>query len=179
MPHPKIYTFNGTSFTMLKNSLDLLNNANDMLIKYRKKLFEYTSDLDMSEVNKYRNMIEEHNISIQFIEKRYAEAISANDEQKAAEEKNEMARVRSLLDEMETEFNNNVTLQNLIRLESDCRDFVLLAIITDKKLMKKTLSAILIGDTSKLDFEHPDIFHLIRKVITDFFLFMGKNSLQS
>ena len=175
----KTYTFNNTQFTLRENNLSLLNSANEMLIKYRKKLFEYTSDLDMREADKYRKMIEEYRLSIEFIEMRIEEALAAGDELTAAEEKLELARIKSVLEELETEFNDNITVQNLINLESDCRDFVLLAIITDKELMKKTLKAILKGDFSNLDFDSPDIFPFIRDVILDFFLIMGKSKMKS
>src|SRR5690349_16350266 len=103
----KTYTFNGAQFSMLQNNLDLLNKANDMLVTYRKKSFEYTSDLDMREVNTYRRQIADYKLSLQFIEKRLDEAKNANDEQKVQEEENELARVKLLLDELENEFNNN------------------------------------------------------------------------
>src|SRR5436853_492586 len=104
----KTYTFHNIQFTMRENNLDLLNSVNDMLIKYRKKLFEYTSDIDMGEADKYRNIIEEYKLSLEFIEVRYEEACAAGDELQAAEEKSELAKIKSLLDEAEREFKNNI-----------------------------------------------------------------------
>ncbi len=153
----KIYTFNGEQFTLRKNNLDLMNKANEMLVTYRKKLFEYTSDLDMHEADYYRNQIEEYKISISFIEKRIEGAKASDNVQEVQKEQAELNRVNALLAE----------------LESECRNSVLLAIMTDKELMKKTLYSILKGDCSKLDFESPEIFIFIREVITDFFIFTG------
>ncbi len=169
----KIYTFNGEQFTLRKNNLDLMNKANEMLVTYRKKLFEYTSDLDMHEADYYRNQIEEYKISISFIEKRIEGAKASDNVQEVQKEQAELNRVNALLAELEDEFNADIKLQNLIKLESECRNSVLLAIMTDKELMKKTLYSILKGDCSKLDFESPEIFIFIREVITDFFIFTG------
>jgi hypothetical protein len=55
----KTYNYKGLEFRLKDNDLELLKNAAPLLIKYRKLLHEYTKDIDMSEVNTYRDRMNE------------------------------------------------------------------------------------------------------------------------
>lgn len=171
----KEYIFDGNKYTMLSDSLDLLNNANDMLVYYRKQVYKYMSDLDFRELTQYNADLKKLKDGLIEAESSLEEA----DEEKAKEININIENIKGLITEKENEFNDNIALINMAQLKSDCENAIIISIMSDKALMKKTIKGILKGDFSKINFESPDIFKFIREVILDFFIFMGNSNLSA
>jgi len=53
----KKFTFNGTEYGVVSNVLKIQNIAAPLLAKLTKLTVQYTSDVDMSAVNSYRNRL--------------------------------------------------------------------------------------------------------------------------
>lgn len=171
----KEYIFDGNKYTMLSDSLDLLNNANDMLVYYRKQVYKYMSDLDFRELTQYNTDLKKLKDGLIEAEN----SLEGADEDKAKEINSNIDNIKGLIEEKENEYNDNIGLINMAQLKADCENSIVISIMSDKALMKKTLKGILKGDFSKINFESPDIFKFIREVILDFFTFMGNSNLSA
>jgi predicted house-cleaning noncanonical NTP pyrophosphatase (MazG superfamily) len=164
----KTYNYKGLEFRLKDNDLELLKNAAPLLIKYRKLLHEYTKDIDMSEVNTYRDRMNELSTAA-------SQLIDSDD----AADKERAEELMAKLNETESEFEENTKAMSLMRLYNDCEGFVLLELIADVNFMKPFMQKILTGPVDKLNFEENDIITLIKDAVEDFFIITGKSKIIS
>lgn len=157
----KIYKYKDQEYRLKSNDLELLRFAAPVLIKYRKLLHEYTKDIDLSELEYYQSRISELKTAI-------SQLIDDNDDDKVKE-------LSSKLNEEEMKFCENTELNSLMSLYSDCEGLVLLELISDIDFIKPFIKRILIGDTSKLNFEDEEILMLIRDAVSDFFIITSRS----
>jgi hypothetical protein len=164
----KTYNYKGMEFRLKDNDLELLKNAAPLLIKYRKLVHEYTKDIDMTEVNLYKEKVNELSTAA-------SQLIGSEDEA----ERNRADEIMLKLNETEMEFEKDTKALSLMKLYNDCEGFVLLELIADVKFMKPFMNRILEGPLDKLDFEDEDIITLIRDAVEDFFIITGKSKIIS
>jgi benzoyl-CoA reductase/2-hydroxyglutaryl-CoA dehydratase subunit BcrC/BadD/HgdB len=177
----KIYTYKGNTFGMRDNDLELLKYASPVLVKYRKLLYEYTNDIDMSALDTHRQRLDQFKTAVSQLQellKEIPENIEEEDienEQNKSKYTGEIERLTKLLNETQKEFDNDIIVQKQIRLYNECEGFVILNIISDIQFIKPILKNILTGDFRLLDFNDPGIIDFIREVVIDFFLIIARN----
>jgi hypothetical protein len=164
----KTYNYKGLQFSLKSNDLELLKNAAPLLIKYRKLLHEYTKDIDMSEVNLYKEKMNELSTAA-------SQLIDSDDEADRSRADELMLK----LNETEMEFGSNSKAVSLMKLYNDCEGFVLLELIADVNFMKPFMNKILTGPVDKLNFEDEEIITLIKDAVEDFFIITGKSKIIS
>lgn len=163
----KVYEFGGHKFKMSPNTIGLLHLAAPVLIKYRKLEYQYTNDIDLSEVHKVNERLEE-----------LKDAIA--DLQEVPEDVRDIKRIEELRETLKAEneaFLNDTGLQNGIQLYNECIALAMYELITDMSLMRPLMNNILVGDikAGMLDYTDPAIVDFIKNVIADFF-FITKQS---
>lgn len=164
----KTYNYKGMQFSLKSNDLELLKNAAPLLIKYRKLLHEYTKDIDMSEVNMFKEKMNELSTAA-------SQLIDSDDET----DKNRADELMLKLNETELEFESNSKAVSLMKLYNDCEGFVLLELIADVNFMKPFMNKILTGPVDKLNFDDEEIVTLIKDAVEDFFIITGKSKIIS
>jgi hypothetical protein len=155
------YTYKGLQYKLKDNDLELLRLAAPMLIKYRKLLYEYTKDIDLTELEEYRTRIYDIKTAI-------SQHINDEDDEIGKQ----LIRTLTIA---EKEFSDNAKIQSLMSLYADCEGLVLLEIISDINFIKPFIKRILIGDTEKLNFEDDEILKLIRDAVSDFFIITSRS----
>lgn len=166
----KKFTFNGTEYGVVSNVLKIQNIASPLLAKLTKLTVQYTSDVDMTAVNSYRNRLK---------------AISNKDEadknylEQLKEEKNkkDVARVERIIEKNKAEkealleeYEKDLKAQENAKLYQTMEALAIQEAITDEDLIFPFLEKYLTGDIKKLDRESPAILNFIQEVMTDFFL---------
>ncbi len=165
MQEAKIYKYGEHEYEMLPASLDMLNRAAPVLIKYKKLEFQHTSDIDMTAVYKVQERLEELELAITDLES----------EPEAKRDKKRLKELKSKLKKERAEFESDTGLQAGIALYNELRGMAMYQLVTDVSLMQPFLYGILKGDLSKLDFSNMNIVSFIQQVVSDFFLIMKKS----
>ncbi len=181
--HSKSYEIQGQTFALLPNDLNLLNKAAPMIARLRKLVYEYTKDLELSEVNEYRSRLNE----LTEAKKQLEEILNSNEDENANEltedKKNELQNrineISERTDSLTVEFSENTALLNLLKLKEELESYALIELLTDIDFLKPVLKKILTGGkVESLDFTNTSVIGFIRDVVTDFFTVMNRNSLK-
>lgn len=166
----KKFTFNGTEYGVVSNVLKIQNIASPLLAKLTKLTAQYTSDVDMSAVNSYRNRLK----AIENKDKADKDYLK-----QLKEEKNEkdVARVERIIEkntvEKETileDYKKDLKAQENAKLYQTMEALAIQEAITDEDSIFPFLEKYLTGDITKLDRDNPAILPFIEEVMTDFFL---------
>jgi predicted RNase H-like nuclease (RuvC/YqgF family) len=156
----KIFSNKGSTYRLRKIDLGVLNKAVPLLLKFRRLLFEYTKDIDDSELHKARNEIEEIKTAISQVES----LVPADTD--------ESARLKGKLDKAESELKNNGKLQSQLQYISEAETLALFELLTDRNTILPLLKNILepIDNTNaEIDIEDSGSLEFIKEVVTDFF----------
>ena len=170
-------TFNGNEYTIKDNNLAINQASIPLLIKYRKLQAEYLDDIDTSIIGKYDNRINELKTAIDGISKLSDSAIFDGEQTNG----NKLIELQERLKEVETLKENDEELQIISKMKNDIEALILTELSLDTVLMSKLFSKILIGDTSKINYEHSEYRLFAMEVLAGFFtiLQLSKNELQS
>jgi hypothetical protein len=179
----KIYELQGQTFTLLPNDLNLLNKAAPMIARLRKLTYEYTKDLDLSEVQAYRLRLADLNEAKTQIDELLVSNLDENSNELTESKRSELEIRRNELsgkiESVNREFNTNSSLSNLLKLKEELESYALIELLTDIEFLKPVLKKILKGGSvDSLDFSNSDIIGFIRNVVTDFFSVMNSTSLK-
>ena len=168
-------TFNGTEYKIKDNNLAINQASIPLLIKYRKLQAEYLDDIDTSIISKYDNRINELKTAINDLSKLNESDIFDGEQTNG----NKLIELQERLKEVEDLKENDEELQIISKMKNDIEALILTEISLDTDLMSKLFSKILIGDTSKIDYEHPDYRMFAMEVLAGFFTLMqlSKNGL--
>ena len=160
----KIYTIQGISFKMLPLNLGLMNKAAPLLVKYRKLHFEYTGDIDMSEVESAEETINDLKTAIDELENKDGD---------------NSARITELKEELqlkEEDLEKDTGIRVLKKLYGDCESIAMYELLTDMKTVIPFLKSVLVnsvsnapGQIGSIDFNLAGTAEFIREVLTDFF----------
>jgi hypothetical protein len=162
----KVYCFNGKNFRLRNIDLGVLNKAAPLLLKFRRLQFEYTKDIDDTELRKAKAEIEDIKTALSQLE------TGSNGNE------NEICRLKDKLRVSETEFENNSPLQSMQKLINDAESLALFELLTDRETILPFLKNVLEAENCSLDeinFDKPGVLEFIRAVVTDFFLLTLKN----
>jgi len=164
-------TFNGIEYTVKDNNLAINQASIPFLIKYRKLQAEYLDDIDTSIISKYDNRINELKTAISDLSKLNENDIFDGEQTNG----NKLIELQERLKEIETLKENDEELQIISKMKNDIEALILTELSLDTALMSKLFSKILIGDTSKIDYEHSDYRMFAIEVIASFFTLMQLN----
>lgn len=169
--------FNGNEYKIKDNNLAINQASIPLLIKYRKLQAEYLDDIDTSIISKYDNRINELKTAIDGISKLSDDAIFDGEQTNG----NKLIELQERLKEIETLKENDEELQIISKMKTDIEALILTELSLDTALMSKLFSKILVGDTSKIDYEHSDYRMFAMEVLAGFFtvLQLSKNGLKS
>src|SRR5687767_8533242 len=119
----KTYELQGQTFTLLPNDLNLLNKAAPMIARLRKLTYEYTKDLDLSEVQAYRTRLEELNEAKTQVDEILASGLDENGNELTYDKRSELEirvnEVSGKIESVNREFNANTSLLNLLKLKEE------------------------------------------------------------
>lgn len=179
----KTYEVQGQKFTLLPNDLNLLNKAAPMIARLRKLTYEYTKDIDLSEVQSYRTRITELSEAKEQLEQILNSTRDENGneltEDKQSELQNRINEISRRFNAASEEFNDNTALLNLLKLKEELESYALIELLTDIDFLRPILKKILTGGrVDSLDFSDTGVIGFIREVVTDFFSVMNRNSLK-
>ena len=171
------YQYNGKSYTLKPLTLGVLKKLMPLFAKLRKLQHEYTKDIDMSDVNKSRQRLNELEEAKKQLTDN-AENEESNDNRLEAAEK--LNKLNDKISAHRSELENNESFMQKIKLFNECSAFAIYEVITNIELIKPVIEAILEGDAGQLEinFEDPETIKFITRVITDFFLFIQKNKMK-
>jgi len=168
----KTYSFNGVEFVPEKNVLKIQNAWIPVAMYFDKLLKLYTSELDMSAVNKYKQQLKEVNDKDKQdksdLKKLQSEEIPNTeiiDRVNVQIEKN-----KTELSRINEEFSNDETAQAQQTEYNQMLGYALQSLITSYDVIKGFIEAYLVGDKSKLNYEDENILPLISEIVNDFFL---------
>ncbi len=169
--------FNGTEYTIKDNNLAINQASIPLLIKYRKLQAEYLDDIDTSIIDKYEHRISELKNAINDLSKLNESDIFEGEQTNG----NKLIELRERLKEIEDLKASDEELQIISKMKNDIEALILTELSLDTALMSKLFSKILIGDTSKIDYEHSDYRLFAMEVLANFFtvLQLSKNGLQN
>jgi len=154
-------TFNGIEYKLKENNLAINQASIPLLIKYRKLQAEYLDDIDISLVNAYDNRINELETAVKQL--------------KELDNEQEVIDAEERLKEVKEQKANDEEVQIIAKMKNDIEALILTEISLDTVLMSKLFSKILIGDTSKIDYEHSDYRMFAMEVLAGFFTLMQLN----
>jgi len=164
-------TFNGIEYKLKENNLAINQASIPLLIKYRKLQAEYLDDIDISAIQYYDNQIERIELMISQIQ-----ALNENDIFKDNQtNKERIIELEAELKDLKDQKANNEEVNIISKMRNDIEALILTEIALDKDLMFKLFSKILIGDTSKIDYEHEDYRLFAMEVLASFFTLMQLN----
>jgi hypothetical protein len=154
-------TFNGIEYKLKENNLAINQASIPLLIKYRKLQAEYLDDIDISLVNAYDNRINELETAVKQL--------------KELDNEQEVIDAEERLKEVKEQKANDEEVQIIAKMKNDIEALILTELSLDTVLMSKLFSKILIGDTSKIDYEHSDYRMFAMEVLAGFFTLMQLN----
>ncbi len=149
-------TFNGIEYKLKENNLAIDQESIPLLIKYRKLQAEYLDDIDISLVNAYDNRIGELETAIKQL--------------KELDNEQEVIDAEERLKEVKEQKANDEEVQITVKMRNDIIALIFKALTLDTVLMSKLFPKILIGDVSKIDYQHPDYSKFAQEVLVGFFL---------
>ena len=164
-------TFNGIEYKLKENNLAINQASIPLLIKYRKLQAEYLDDIDISLVTQYDKRIHELETAVNDLSK-LNEGDIFEGEQTNGQKLNEL---EEKLKEVKERKANDEEVQIVSKMRNDIEALILTEISLDTDLMFKLFSKILIGDASKIDYEHPDYRMFAMEVLAGFFTLMQLN----
>ena len=164
-------TFNGIEYKLKENNLAINQASIPLLIKYRKLQAEYLDDIDLSPVLFYDNKINEYEIIIRQLKELSAEDVYIDNITNGEK----LIEIEEKLKELKELKENDEEVNIILKMRNDIEALILTEISLDTDLMFKLFSKILIGDTSKIDYEHPDYQMFAMEVLAGFFTLMQLN----
>lgn len=137
--------------------------------------YDYTKDIDFSPVENVVKPIEQIELQLSQIEKclETGKNSKGQDIDRAEYEKMQHDK-KAEYSQMLQAFNDNIEIQNLLKLRNELEALALVELITDTNFIKPLLKDILKGDIDKLDFEQEDILPFISEVLVSFFALVKK-----
>ena len=143
-------TFNGIEYKLKENNLAINQASIPLLIKYRKLQAEYLDDIDLSPVLFYDNKINEYEIIIRQLKELSAEDVYIDNITNGEK----LIEIEEKLKELKELKENDEEVNIILKMRNDIEALILTEISLDTDLMFKLFSKILIGDASKIDYEH-------------------------
>ena len=170
----KEYCFNGKNFILKPLSLGLMKDIMPLLVRLRKLIYNYTSDIDMTEVNKARQNIAD----LEKAKEQLSEQLEGN--VPSDERLHIINRINSLNEKItlyKNELDNNNDLSEKIRLYNECSALAVYELFTDPALIKPALGKLLEGENTvdDINIEDPGSIKFVSEVMTGFFLYIRKN----
>jgi hypothetical protein len=183
----KQYQHNGKTYRLKPLSLGMMKTVMPLLVKLRKLQYEYTKDIDMSDLNNLKSHIGELETAKSQFEEQFENDIENG-------ERTDIAGKISVIDDKifahRDELNINESFRQKIKLFNECSAMAVYEVVTDEDIIKPVMSAILTCDEG-VDKEPPAFFEesglswgsmdesFILQVITDFFLLIQKSRMKS
>lgn len=161
-PGNRIFSLNGNNYKLKKIDLGVLNKAAPLLLKFRRLQYEYTKDIDDTELRNVQREIEDLKTAIAQLQ---------TDE---VRETDEISRLKKKLESTESEFKNNSRLQQTQQLLNDAGSIALFELLTDKDTTIPFLKNVLEpegNNASEMRIEGPDALEFIKETVTHFFVF--------
>ncbi len=156
----KVFSLNGNDYRLKRIDLGVLNKAAPLLLKFRRLQYEYTKDIDDTELRKAKAEIEDIKTAISQIES--GDACDGN----------EISGLKKKLTAAETELKNSGSLQAIQRLVNDAESLALFELFTDMDTILPFLKNVLDpvnGKIPEVSLDEPDALVFIKEVVTDFF----------
>jgi hypothetical protein len=159
----RIYTFKNIKYKLKPLTLAVLSAAAPMLAAFRKLVYKYTADIDMSEVNSAKERISE-----------LETAIRQTEENEPGTDNNRSIELNNSLDKAKRELQNNQYFQSALKLYNECSGLAMLELMGSKELITGFIENVVCsadGNGSKvhLDFSDKEAAEFVKDVVTDFF----------
>lgn len=153
---------NNNEYEVRENDLDILVKGNPLIIRYKVLEEEHLFGVDFSLLEEYEERIQ-----------RYETVISQLEEKELTdEEKTYLQETRDKLNDVLTERTNDKRAQSKIALKEELTALIMNELVSDKELMKKIYSRLLIGNINAIDY-NDKAFAI--QVVTAFFLVFLKS----
>lgn len=162
----KQYQYNGKTYRLKPLTLGIMRGIMPALVKLKKLVYKYTSDIDMTEVNKNRQKIAELEKAREQLNIQLEDEIQNDERIKIINRINSLAEKAALY---KTELENDRNLSGKIRLYNECSSMAVMELFSEAELVGAAVAAILEGDPH-IDINNPDAVKFISEVLTDFFL---------
>lgn len=149
-------------YEIQENDLDILVKANPLIIRYKVLEEEHLFGIDFSILDEYEKRINNYETVIEQLSGREL----SEDDAKYLES------TKKNLEDVKLERTNNKRVASKLALKEQLTALILNELVSDRELMKKFYSRILIGDLNAIDYT--DKAFAIQ-VVTAFFLILPKN----
>lgn len=171
----KQYEYNGKQYKLKPLTLGVMKDIMPLLVRLRKHVYNYTSDIDMTEVNKARQRIADFEKAKEQLGEKL-EGDLLNDERLHI-----INRLNNLGEKItlhKTELESDNRLAEKIKLYNECSSFAVIELLSDVKLVKPAINSLIEcadGDV-EINTEDPAAVKFILQILTDFFLLIKMNS---
>ena len=168
------YEYNGKKFKLKPLTLGLMKDVMPLLVRLRKLVYKYTSDIDMTEVNKARQRIADLEKAKQQLSGQLEDNLP-NDERLHI-----INRLNSLGEKItlhKTELESDNKLAEKIKLYTECSSFAIVELLSDTELVKPAINSLIECGEGEfiINIYDPAYIKFITQVLTDFFLLIKMN----
>jgi len=164
----KQYKYKDKIYIQKPLTLGLMKDIMPLLVRIRKLIYNYTSDIDMTEVNKARQNITD----LEKAKEQLNEQLDSNLQND--ERLHTINRINNLNEKIllhKYELKNNNELSEKIRLYNECSALAVYELFTDTELIKPVLGKLLESENTveDINIEDPGSIKFVSEVMTDFF----------
>jgi hypothetical protein len=168
--------FNGSVFTVKSLNLAIYKAFQPVRANLITLQYMHTAGIDMSDVEVYKDRIAILKEGIDSIDKACDDKNEPPDDAKKKEYLTEKIRLNGLLIEAETNFNNDLLVQQKDKFFKDKQTLAYEEWLCDTVLMKPFIEQLLEGDFSKFDWNDFSILSFISEVISNFFYLISSRA---
>jgi len=169
----KQYYYNGNHYTLKPLSLGIMKDIIPVIIRLRKLIYQYTNDIDMTEVNKLKFLIAGLEKAREQLTAQLEGELSNEERLHTANRINSLNE-KILLYKSELESDRNISEKN--KLYNECSAMAVFELFSDISLLQPVICKILSPENVEIDPRDPLAVKFLSNVLTDFFLLITMNN---
>jgi hypothetical protein len=170
----KQYLYNGNKYTLKSLTLGLMRDVMPVIVKLRKLIYQYTNDIDMTDVNKLRSVISELETAKEQLAQKLEGEVSNEERLNTADKINKLNE-KILMHRTELESNSGISEK--IKFYNECSAMAVIELFSDSALLNPVVDKLLTcsNNETEIDLTGPGAANFLLSVLADFFLLMMKS----